>query len=115
MPNSMPTPRMDRLVPIDICELHWRRDGAWDSVPSVIETRRYKSVSPGTGREWSLVAEETRACNKDYESAALTIELRALLKNAAISGKPRSAELSKCRDFHFPVRVRLSASERNAS
>jgi len=77
MPNTMPTLCMDGFVWVDICDLHRAENDTVRSHVSILKTIRYKQVSTGIKREGSKSKTGRHRGNKDYESAALTIELRA--------------------------------------
>src|SRR5580658_4370561 len=77
MPNTMPTLCMDRFVSVDICDLRQAgtHAGIWPS--SILETIGYKQISTGIKQKGPKSKTGRQRGNKDYESAALTIELRA--------------------------------------
>src|SRR5580658_4837706 len=83
MPNTMPTLCMDRFVSVDICDLRQAgtHAGIWPS--SILETIGYKQISTGIKQKGPKSKTGRQRGNKDYESAALTIELRARAGSSA--------------------------------
>ena len=79
MPNTMPTLCMDGFGSVDICDLRWAENRTVQANASVLKTIRYKQISTGTKQEGSKSKTGCQRGNKDYESAALTVELRARL------------------------------------
>jgi hypothetical protein len=77
MPNTMPTLCMDGFVPVNIYDLHRTENRTFPAHTSVLKTIIYKQISTGIKQEGSKSKTGRRMGNKDYESAALTIELRA--------------------------------------
>jgi hypothetical protein len=72
---------MDGFVSVNICDLCWAENRTVASCPSVLKTIIYKQVSTGIKQEGQKSKTGRQRGNKDYESAALTIELRALFVN----------------------------------
>ena len=73
----MPTLCMEGLISVDICDLARLENRAGFSRSSVLETVSYKRISTSIKRKGQKSKTGRRRGNKDYESAALTIELRA--------------------------------------
>ena len=73
----MPTLCMDGFVWVNICDLRQAENSMVSVHASVLKTIIYKQVSTGIKQEGSKSKTGRRRGNKDYESAALTIELRA--------------------------------------
>jgi hypothetical protein len=77
MPNTMPTLCMDGFVSVNICDLRRAENRTALVHASVLKTTVYKHLSTGIKQEGSKSKTGRQRGNKDYESAALTIELRA--------------------------------------
>jgi len=77
MPNTMPTLCMAGLVSVDICDFVAGRKSHGFTLISILKTIRYKVISTGIKRKDPMSKIGRQSGNKDYESAALTIELRA--------------------------------------
>ena len=68
---------MDGFVSVNICDLRQTESRTGLTLSSVLKTIIYKQVSTGRKQEDPKSKTGTQGGNKDYESAALTIELRA--------------------------------------
>ena len=68
---------MDGFVPVNIYDLRRTENRTVSANASVLKTIIYKQISTGIKQEGSKSITGRRRGNKDYESAALTIELRA--------------------------------------
>ena len=68
---------MDGFVWVNICDLRQAENSMASVHASVLKTIIYKQVSTGRKQEDPKSKTGTQGGNKDYESAALTIELRA--------------------------------------
>ena len=68
---------MDGFVSVDICDLHRAENSTVSAHASLLKTIIYTQISTGIKQEGSKSKTGSYRGNKDYESAALTIELRA--------------------------------------
>src|SRR4029077_13810281 len=77
MPNTMPTLCMDGFVWVDIRDLRRAENRMNTNLRSVLKTITYNQISTNRKRGDVISKIGRQRGNKDYESAALTIELRA--------------------------------------
>ena len=74
---------MDGFVSVDICDLRQAEIRTVSVHASYLKTIIYKQISTGIKQEGSKSKTGRQGGNKDYESAALTIELRARAGSSA--------------------------------
>ena len=77
MPNTMPTLCMDGFVWLDICNLRPAENCAGTCGINILKATTYNQISTGRKRNDVVFKTGRQRGNTDYESAALTIELRA--------------------------------------